>query len=597
MVHPRLGGGGHRRLGAISDAEARFLQHGEIVGAVADGHGFMWREAAGGGQLLQHRELGRLAEDRLGDAAGEFAVLDQQNVGVVFLKADGLADARGEEGEAAGNQCGVSAMFPHGLHQDPSAGGQGDALLNRLVHHAGVQAGEQGDALAQGRLEGDFAAHGAFGDRRHLFLQSDEIGQFVDALLADHGRIHVGEQQLLAPILRRLDENIDRRGAEAKPQHRGGGAAIGRVGESAVVAIAMRGAGCERNVSGFAGRENDGRCRAGQALRGGGDDIGRQGLRARRADQGGDMGHKDLNARNLSNCREAQAILLAGPTASGKSARAIELARERDGVVINADAMAVYRDLAILSARPTPDEMGDIPHLLFGHVGAERNYSVGLWLADAKAALRGAERLKKLPIFVGGTGMYFKALLHGLSNIPAAPPEVRARVRAQAQGVAPEELHERLRARDPETAARLRPSDPQRILRALEILEATGAPLASFHGAREGALLDAAQCECLFLAPEREKLYVRIDTRFDRMMEQGALEEVRRLAARGLDPALPALRAVGVPGLSAFLRGEMSLGEAVEKAKRDSRQYSKRQFTFARTQLPEFSWVEARLSG
>jgi tRNA dimethylallyltransferase len=303
------------------------------------------------------------------------------------------------------------------------------------------------------------------------------------------------------------------------------------------------------------------------------------------------MGHQLLNARNLPIRKDIRAILLAGPTASGKSARAVELAREENGVVINADSMAVYRDLTILSARPNPEEMGDIPHLLFGHVGAERNYSVGLWLADARAALIEAERMEKLPIFVGGTGMYFKALLHGLSDIPAVPAEVRARLRAEAEGVAPEELHARLRARDPETAAKLRPSDPQRILRALEILEATGMPLARFHRARGGALLDAAACHCVFLAPERKQLQARIDARFDRMMAQGALEEVRRLAARALDPALPAMRAVGVPGLMAFLRDEMSLEAAVEKGKRDSRQYARRQFTFARTQLPEFSWV------
>jgi len=282
---------------------------------------------------------------------------------------------------------------------------------------------------------------------------------------------------------------------------------------------------------------------------------------------------------------------LAGPTASGKSARAVALAEELGGVVINADSMAVYRDLDILSARPTPEDMGDIPHLLFGHIGAERNYSVGLWLDDAKAALVEARRLGRVPIFVGGTGMYFKALLRGLSNIPAVPEDVRARVRAEAEGFSPEELHARLQARDPETAAKLRPSDPQRILRALEIFEGSGAPLATFQGAREGALLEAARCRSLFLAPERAALYPRIDARFDAMMAQGALEEVRRLMARGLDPALPAIRAVGVPGLMAFLRGQCSLEAAVKKGKRDSRQYAKRQYTFARTQLPEFEWI------
>jgi tRNA dimethylallyltransferase len=304
------------------------------------------------------------------------------------------------------------------------------------------------------------------------------------------------------------------------------------------------------------------------------------------------MGHKDLNARNLSNRKDVQAVLVAGPTASGKSARAIALAREGRGVVINADSMAVYQDLPILSAAPTPQEAGEIPHLLFGHIGAERNYSVGQWLADAKTALDEAARMERLPIFVGGTGLYFKALLHGLSNIPAVPDDVRARARAEAEGVSPAELHAKLATRDPETASRLRPTDPQRILRALEIFEAVGAPLATFHGAREGALLDPARCECVFLAPAREALNARIDARFDRMMEDGALDEVRRLMGRGLDPALPALRAVGVPGLSAFLRGACSLEAAVEKSKRDSRHYAKRQFTFARTQLPEFSWVE-----
>jgi tRNA dimethylallyltransferase len=262
-----------------------------------------------------------------------------------------------------------------------------------------------------------------------------------------------------------------------------------------------------------------------------------------------------------------------------------------NGVVINADSMAVYQDLPILSARPTPEEAAGTPHLLFGHIGAERNYSVGQWLADAELALKKARAENRTPLFVGGTGMYFKALLQGLSDIPPVPDDVRARVRAESAGVPPAELYARLRLCDPLTAERLRPTDPQRILRALEIYEATGAPLASFHAARGKPLLDAARCNCLFIAPEKDELNRRIDQRFDRMMAEGALDEARRLFARDLDPALPAMRAVGVPGLLAFLRQECSLEAAVERGKRDSRHYAKRQFTFARTQLPEFSWA------
>lgn len=289
---------------------------------------------------------------------------------------------------------------------------------------------------------------------------------------------------------------------------------------------------------------------------------------------------------------EFQAVLIAGPTASGKSARAMELAREMNGVIINADSMAVYQDLPILSARPTPEDIAATPHLLFGHIGAERNYSVGQWLDDAVLALEKARAESRTPLFVGGTGMYFKALLQGLSDIPAVPDEVRTRLRAESAGVPPEELHARLRKIDPLTAERLRPTDPQRILRALEIFAATGAPLASFHNARGKPLLDAACCNCLFIAPERDELNRRIDARFDAMIANGALDEARRLFARDLDPALPAMRAVGVPGLLAFLRDECSLEAAVERGKRDSRHYAKRQFTFARTQLPEFSWVK-----
>ena len=285
------------------------------------------------------------------------------------------------------------------------------------------------------------------------------------------------------------------------------------------------------------------------------------------------------------------ALLIAGPTASGKSALAIRLAEATGGVVVNADSMQVYRDLRVITARPTVEEEGQVPHRLFGHIDGAENYSVGRWVEDAKALIAELQGQGRLPIFTGGTGMYFKALLRGLSDIPAVPEEVRAKVRAQAEGFSPQELHARLTALDPATAAGLRPSDPQRILRALEVFEATGEPLVSFQTKPGTPLLDPQSTRGFFLAPEREVLKARIDARFVVMMEQGALQEVEVLAARGLDPALPVMRAHGVPGLIDYLRGASTLEAAIERGQRDTRAYSKRQFTFVRHQLPEFEMV------
>ncbi len=288
---------------------------------------------------------------------------------------------------------------------------------------------------------------------------------------------------------------------------------------------------------------------------------------------------------------QPRAILIAGPTASGKSALALRVAQRVGGAIVNADAMQVYRDLRIITARPTLQEEESVPHLLFGHVDASVNYSVGRWLDDLAAALRDLEAQGATPILIGGTGMYFKAALYGLSDIPAVPAEVREAVRARAQGKSAQTLHAELAARDPETAARLRETDPQRVLRALEVLEATGKPLASFQGSRNPPLLNASECVAFFLAPERERLYGRIDARFEHMMQAGALDEVAALKARGLDPALPAMRAHGVPHLIAYLDGRMSLDEAIRRGKLDTRHYAKRQFTFARHQLAGFRWL------
>jgi tRNA dimethylallyltransferase len=284
-----------------------------------------------------------------------------------------------------------------------------------------------------------------------------------------------------------------------------------------------------------------------------------------------------------------RALLIAGPTASGKSAAALALAQAFSATIVNADSMQVYRDLKILTARPTPDEEARAPHRLFGAIDGAVNFSAGRWAIAAGEIL--AEIGEQSVIFVGGTGLYFRALIEGLSDIPPVPEAVRAEVRSKAESRAAAELHDELAARDPETAARLNPSDRQRILRALEVLDATGRPLVSFLGARTAPALTAGEWMGLYLAPDRAELGRRIDARFDAMLTRGALDEVATLMQPRLDPALPVMRAHGVPHLIGHLEGRLSLDEAASRSKLDTRHYAKRQFTWARHQLTNFRWV------
>lgn len=287
-----------------------------------------------------------------------------------------------------------------------------------------------------------------------------------------------------------------------------------------------------------------------------------------------------------------KAVLIAGPTASGKSALALELALAAGGVVINADSMQVYRDLRIITARPTLGDEAQVPHRLYGHVDAAVNFSAGAWVGDAAKALEAAKAEGRLPIFIGGTGLYFKALTAGLSVVPPIPLEVRGDVRARLERNGVEALHDELAASDPRAAERLNRRDRTRIARALEVVEATGRSLLDWHHEGQPPLLPKDSFRAVFLAPERDELYARIDARFDAMLGAGALEEAVRLAARNLDPLLPAMKAHGVPALIRHLRGELSLEQAATIGRADTRHYAKRQFTWFRHQLPEFEWVK-----
>ena len=270
---------------------------------------------------------------------------------------------------------------------------------------------------------------------------------------------------------------------------------------------------------------------------------------------------------------------------------AVELAQKAGGVIINTDSMQVYRDLRVLTARPTREEEAVLPHRLYGHVDATVNYSAGGYVRDATEVLAEARRAGRLPIFIGGTGLYFKALTRGLSAVPPVPDGVREAVRERLACDGVEALHAELSRRDPAAGARLNVRDRTRIARALEVIEATGRPLADWHAETTPPLLPGGSYQALFIAPGRETLYGRIDARFDVMLAGGALEEVERLAARGLDPLLPAMKAHGVPALVRYLRGEISLDEAAAIGKADTRHYAKRQFTWFRHQLPEFEWL------
>lgn len=279
------------------------------------------------------------------------------------------------------------------------------------------------------------------------------------------------------------------------------------------------------------------------------------------------------------------ALLIAGPTASGKSALALKLARERNGIVINADALQVYGELRILSARPSREEEAAVPHRLYGHVSGLEPYSVARWLGDASLAIEAAWAEGLLPVVTGGTGLYFKALEQGLAEVPPIAPEVREHWRGFAGDV-----HVELAARDPGMASRLNPADRQRIVRALEVIEGTGRSLSDWQReGQAGAMLSGVAVERHFLQVPRAELHDRAERRFDRMMATGALDEVRPLIE--LDPQLPMMKAIGVPELVAHLRGELSLDEAVTSAKAATRQYIKRQTTWWRGQMKH--WMDS----
>jgi len=274
--------------------------------------------------------------------------------------------------------------------------------------------------------------------------------------------------------------------------------------------------------------------------------------------------------------------LICGPTASGKSALAIALAERVGGIIVNADSAQIYRDLKLLSARPSDADTTRVPHRLFGHVDGTDDYSVARWAEQARREVEANHRDKVPTVLVGGTGLYIRTLLDGIAPVPDIEPGVRADVRALATDLA----HAALRQEDPSAANRLAPTDTTRIARALEVMRSTGTPLHEWQQRRVGGIGDAIDLVALVLLPPRDWLFERCDERFADMVEHGAIDEVRALVARELDPARPVMRAIGVQQLAAYLAGDTNVYHATAAAQLATRQYAKRQFTWFRNQSP-----------
>jgi tRNA dimethylallyltransferase len=283
--------------------------------------------------------------------------------------------------------------------------------------------------------------------------------------------------------------------------------------------------------------------------------------------------------------------LIAGPTASGKSAAALALAERDGGVVVNADASQVYRDLRILSARPSEEEEARAPHRLFGYLDGAETCSAARWATDATAAIDAAHAEGRLPILVGGTGLYLRTLLEGIAPVPPIDPAVRVQVRSLSVA----EAHARLATVDPAAAARLHAADTTRVARALEVALSTGRPLHAWQAERSGGIGgiggigDRIALDAVILLPPRDALHARCDARLATMFDKGAIDEVEALLARDLPPDAPALRAIGVPEITAFLRGQSTREQALDDARRATRRYAKRQYTWFRNQPPS-SW-------
>jgi tRNA dimethylallyltransferase len=587
MIDPPSRGGGDQRLRVERHANPGGGQHRQIVRTIADRYRLRERNPVMGCQSKQRLALGLAGHDRRLHRASNAALPKFETVGDDVIETELCGDPFGEDREPARDKRSNGSSSPHRGDQLPRAWRQPNAA-DRFFENAIFHAFEQADARLECRGKIDLAVHRAVRDFRNLRSKPKEIRQLVQHFILDDRRLHIGDEKALAPLRRWLDENIDRHAADQRARRLLG---------------SRRGYRIEYEITGLTRREpdrlgrdseaaGDSRCKETKIRPGAG--TGDQGEdHAHQPSSYSDDRHRSKPARTMVN-RAPAVIVIAGPTASGKSALALELANTLGAVIINADSLQSYRDLRILTARPDEAAERRVAHRLYGFLDAAERGSAARWRSLALSEIAATVDAGRLPILVGGTGLYLQALEEGLAPVPEIPEQIRQEAIDLHRALGGAAFRERLSQLDPATAGRLFPGDKQRLVRAFEVVRATGVPIGTWRQSKDPR--PAYRFATILLAPARDRLYAACDIRFVRMVEAGALAEAAALAARGLDTDLPAMKAVGLPELLSHLRGEVSLGDAISAAQRATRRYAKRQTTWFRHQTKPDLVLSAQFS-
>jgi tRNA dimethylallyltransferase len=581
MVDPPPRSGSHKRFGVEGDAEPGAGEHRQIVGAIADRDRLLQRNAFFGGQPEQRLPLRFGGDDRWVYPAGQTPRGQVDPIGDNVIETEFRRQPFGEDHEPARDQRRRRARCLHGRDQLTRPGSQSDPLC-RPFEHATFNSREQRDPRLECGCEVDLAVHRAPGNFGDLRANPNEIREFVDHLVLDDRRFQIGDQQAFAPCRQRLNDGIDRRAADDRAHGFLGGRWVDYV---------------ENKIAGLTRGEPD-RCGRDPGSVG---DRGGEAMQTRLVTGTGDQSKDNPHGpwsypvnRRPHKRSLPPVIVIAGPTASGKSALALELADALSGTVINADSLQSYRDLRVLTARPDEAAERRAPHRLYGFLDASERGSAGRWRNRAVGEIDAATNAGRLPILVGGTGLYLRALAEGLAPIPEIPEEIRREAVALHRTLGDVAFRERLAKLDPVAAQRLFPGDKQRLVRAFEVARATGVPIAAWQQRVSSKVV--YRFGTILLAPPRDRLYGACNARFVQMIEAGAVAEAAALAARRLDPDLPAMKAVGLPELLSHLRGEMPLGDAIAAAQRATRRYAKRQMTWFRHQTTPDLVFDAQFS-